>query len=168
MAQALEAVDVGPEALRGVLPGLAGRDQEGPVTRLEEECLAASLAEVGDPVVIAALVRTGRATARDGLCLDEALEPLFGAVDDRPEPLGLVVPPGEVCAAQAPRAFGQLDGMRRWPLLQPARRGHQLQLRVGRQVAHDMPEPGHALEPPVAEELGVVGGDDERRLEARA
>ena len=89
---------------------------------------------------------------------DEPLHGAFGDVDDRPHPLRVHVQPGEMTAARAPTRFRQRHDVGRRVIVDDLRGGRELDCFAHRQRSENLPKPDHAFEPPVAEELRVVGG----------
>src|SRR6059036_3733208 len=150
LGEALEVGVVLGHAPLGVVARGARRDQELPVGRLEQQELARRLREHAGEVAL------GRAPG------GEMRRPLgFGAVDAVPRPFGVAVEPDTVIAALAPTPFGQGERRaRRDPgeRLAERRRRHT----AAHHLAGDVLEPERALEPPVTEELRVVGRADER------
>src|SRR5262249_38054782 len=144
LAQSLELGVVLGDATLGVVRRGPGGDQELPVGGLEEEELSGGLrdhaTQLGPAVEVA-----------------EVTDPLgFGAVYEVPGPLAAAFEPHATVAALAPRAFRERQRRAR------RYRFERLPERHSRHAAPlhltgDVLQPRGALEPPVAEELRVVG-----------
>jgi hypothetical protein len=128
------------EALDARSWAAAGGHEELPVGRLEQEQFASEL-------------------LGGGRWLPEEWggAPL-AAVHLRPGPLRVRVEPGAMVSPVAPGALGKVDVVDGWVGFDEGGRGGEVDGGVGGESADRLGEELHAFEPPVAEELGVVGG----------
>ncbi|MNK89779.1 hypothetical protein D3C87_1097990 [compost metagenome] len=139
------------ETLDRVVLRLPGRHQEGPITRLQQQQLAAQLRERPRQQ------RLGRPRETRNQLLQRA----FALMNDRPHPADLLVVPDPVMAARSPgtlrHANARLGGN---GLKRLGNRG-QGDVRAIREGADELLQPLHAFEPPMPEELGIEGNGDE-------
>jgi hypothetical protein len=144
LAQSLELGVMLGDATLGIVRRGPGGDQELPVRGLEQQELARGLRDHATqlgPAVEAA----------------EMADPLgFGAVHAVPGPLGTAVEPHAMVAALAPRAFRQRQRRARRYRFERLPERHPRDA-APLHLAGDVLQPRGALEPPVPEELCVVG-----------
>src|SRR3989454_4924688 len=151
-AQLLAAEQVIQAPSHGVLDGGRARHHEGPVTRLREEELAQRLGE-----------RAARALVSARVAPTERVETVRGGVEVAVEPVVLAREPDFVVALPAPGGGGRRGALHGRVAGEVVARGPGAQLGWGGEAAEHRLEPPRAPAPPVPEEPGAVGADDDRR-----
>src|SRR5262249_35205361 len=133
----------------GVVARRPRGDEELPVGRLKQQELTSRLADDAPDIWL------GRVD------VSEQVDPLgLRAVHAVPRPLGVRIEPDSMVASLAPRPFRERDARPRW------HRGQRLAQRHrrdpgGRETARHVLQPRGSFEPPVPEQLGIVGRADD-------